>query len=381
MSDEETPCSWYSIPEIQGGGYCGSGGCSMLGDCPVDSCDGILTNVTAQLASKAPTGAPSIAPTAPDGVEEDIPETDKPSSTPVEVTDEPSSVPVEVEGEVEVTTPTSSPTVGTTLVALTPGAEGGDSPCNAITGGCEECLTSEDECAWTAEKCLPGCTIADASCFTVADFSSMTESEICAIAANTTDQPFTGPAAGMDDAGPCNGLPDCDTCLTVRMDCAWIADSCQDPSTCIAVSDDECFHPSKYPNMTGPEICVIAVEGSAGMDDASPCNGLLDCATCLTVRMDCAWIADSCQDPSTCIAVAEDECFHPSKYPNMTGPEICMIAAEEGSNATSGGSIAIDATDDSSSEVSKTISSASMPGRYAVLPGMVALVALLHLVY
>jgi hypothetical protein len=241
---------------MQGGGYCGTGGCDMMGECPVDSCDGILSNVTGTNLDEvqAESQAPSMAPTS-----EGTSETDEPTSTPVEAEGV-------LEGEVEVITdaPTSSPEIPQN--ATTPEVEGDDSPCYAVTGGCEDCLSGKDECAWTADKCLPSCMIADVSCFMVADFPEMKESEICAVAANTTDEPFTGPDAGVE-TGPCNGLPDCEQCLTVRMDCAWIADSCQPPSNCLAVADDECFHHSKYPNMTGPDICVIADGGGNATSD------------------------------------------------------------------------------------------------------------------
>ena len=152
----------------------------------------------------------------------------------------------------------------------------------------------------------------------------------------------------LGSQGPCGGFTECEPCLNSRLECAWTAGTCQ-PS-CGMIMDVACYHPSEsaFANMTGPEICAIAADteevpfdmppptenatGIGAMDDMDtdtdthPCNGFDFCEPCLNSRMECAWIADSCQ-PS-CDVIADAACYHPSEsaFANMTGPEICAFA-------------------------------------------------------
>ena len=56
-------------------------------------------------------------------------------------------------------------------------------PCNGFSG-CEPCLNSRMECAWTGGRCEPDCgVLADAACYHPRYFPDMIGPEICAIAA------------------------------------------------------------------------------------------------------------------------------------------------------------------------------------------------------
>ena len=65
-------------------------------------------------------------------------------------------------------------------------------PCNGFSG-CEPCLNSRMECAWTGGRCEPDCVLADAACYHPRYFEGMIGPEICAIASTTEETPFDGP--------------------------------------------------------------------------------------------------------------------------------------------------------------------------------------------
>ena len=76
-------------------------------------------------------------------------------------------------------------------------------------------------------------------------------------------------------------------------------------------------------------------EPMAPDDNMEPCNEFPTCEPCLNNRMGCVWIADSCQ--RVCDVIADAACYSAQNFPNMTGPEICAIAAEPVEGPTDGG--------------------------------------------
>jgi hypothetical protein len=130
----------------------------------------------------------------------------------------------------------------------------------------------------------------------------------------------------LGSEGPCGGFSDCEPCLNSRLECAWIADRCE-PSCDAILEDVPCYHPSNFPGLIGPEICAISnnSNNSQPMEDSGhPCNGFEICEPCLNSRIECAWIANRCE--RSCDVIMDVACYHPSNFPNMTGPEICAIA-------------------------------------------------------
>lgn len=195
-SDGEAACSWYVDGEIS---YCGTGGCGMMGVCPVETCDAV----------------------------EEV-------DTPV-VEDPPAVVDPPVEEE--------------------------STPCQQFPE-CEPCLNNRmgPGCVWIGDSCQDSCdAIMDAACYSAAIFPNTTGPEICAMAAEPVEGPTDGgmPEEGESDVTePCTGFSVCEPCLNSNLDCAWIADSCQ--PNCGIRADDSCFSFSQYPNMAGPEICALA---------------------------------------------------------------------------------------------------------------------------
>jgi len=102
--------------------------------------------------------------------------------------------------------------------------------------------------------------------------------------------------------------------------------------------------------------CDASGPGEEVTAGGGPCNGFADCEPCLNSRMDCAWIANSCQ--LNCDMIADAACYHPANFPNMTGPEICAIAAEPVDSPTDGG---MDTEDDAMEEAPETDASEEAP--------------------
>ena len=159
--------------------------------------------------------------------------------------------------------------------------------CSTATS-CEECVVSR--CAYTTVgTCLDSCdlvaTETDSSeCFSSRALAGQSAAEICQQANNGSDLVVVQADDEMvpvvndtnvvitGESHPCNSLRGCEPCLTATsMDCAWTAKSCQ-PSCVIA--DAACYTPQSFLNMTGSEICAVAVaDESSEEGDAAATAG------------------------------------------------------------------------------------------------------------
>lgn len=150
-------------------------------------------------------------------------------------------------------------------------------------------------------------------------------------------------------------LTDCETCTsTVLSDgesvCSWY--TVLGDTTNGFCSTGGCDMMGNCPVGT----CDASGPGEEVTAGGGPCNGFADCEPCLNSRMDCAWIANSCQ--LNCDMIADAACYHPANFPNMTGPEICAIAAEPVDSPTDGG---MDTEDDAMEEAPETDASEEAP--------------------
>mmetsp|Transcript_11701 Transcript_11701/g.17173 ORF Transcript_11701/g.17173 Transcript_11701/m.17173 type:complete len:631 (-) Transcript_11701:148-2040(-) len=168
---------------------------------------------------------------------------------------------------------------------------------------CNECLESEDGCAWAASSCLESCdVIADVACFDTSDGDS--SDEICLLVEQQE----------QEDA-LCGGMTSCSDCVSTSLlsdpdkTCAWF----EEFSTCSS------------------ELCTMAGCGSETCDEKPPpasCDAVdKDCTTCLTDG--CAWI-DGATCLESCDIIADANCYpSPEDGDATTIEEVCIQADQE----------------------------------------------------
>jgi hypothetical protein len=175
---------------------------------------------------------------------------------------------------------------------------------------CQMCLEAEDNCVWSpVGGCMSSCMfIADVPCYDMQYFDNRTALDVCTqVAREKLDQEICGSA----------NITTCSECVaTLRTDgettCFWYNSPTEDGTGwCRGTGGCDMM------GNCGTTVCS---------DDPHPCNNFPECEPCLNSRMECAWVADRCE-PS-CDIVPEATCFHPSLFPNMTGPEICAESEE-----------------------------------------------------
>jgi hypothetical protein len=184
------------------------------------------------------------------------------------------------------------------FVSLTDADEVETLTCTAST--CEECLASG--CGWVGlgtSACWKSCSyVSDISCYSSELFPDLLQSEICQLVQNE-----------INDVQICGEPLDCATCVsTVRSDgtsnCQWYDST----SSC------------------GIGGCFMMGCGSSTCSEQQPsCEEGMTCDDCLA--LDCAWALEQCLE--SCNVIADSACYEQKNFPDKTGSEICLIAAQE----------------------------------------------------
>ena len=300
-NDDTDSCTWFPAQENKATGVSSMAHCSAE-HCDMDGCGQMQCSTATTTTTTATTTTTTASPPTANN--------NKPTKTPAPMAP---TAPLVTGPPIPVTVVTrqgQEPTAtNTNSTSTCPQDIPSDTPCL-------ECM--ELGCGFGAGTCLQDCMfLADAACFSMADYSNVTAQDLCLAHDNN-----------QADMATCQQQVGCDTCTSTLLSdgestCTWFPEDDMPPycSAQVCTWNGVCGETECSADSTTTSSNLTTAVDENNMECNVPFDTPPTCMECLEAG--CVFAVGQCL--SDCMVIADAGCWDMNLFPNNSTDEICQI--------------------------------------------------------